>query len=81
MDLYKRWVQRVRQKEYADELIVAAAAIELEVRVVCVPFTPATDASKWKISEYCPLSLGAATQDRNIFLSNNDAHYMWLAPF
>ena len=70
MDSYKKWIQRVRVNEYADELIVAAVAAELELRIVCVPYTPQEAATKWKISTYC------STNERGtIFLGNNDVHY------
>ena len=41
MDTYKKWIQRVGVNEYADELIVAAVASELGVRIACVPYPPA----------------------------------------
>ena len=75
MDSYKKWIQRVGVNEYADELIVAAVAAELELRIVCVPYTPQDSATKWKISTYC------STNERGtIFLGNNDVHYMLLLP-
>ena len=80
MDMYKKWIQRVRVNEYADELIVAAAASELGVRIVCVPYTPAETQGRWKISTYCAPTAGAAEQGRTIYLGNNDVHYMLLLP-
>ena len=80
MDTYKKWIQRVRVNEYADELIVAAAAAELGVRIVCVPYTPAEAQGRWKISTYCAPIAGAAEQGRSIYLGNNDVHYMLLSP-
>ena len=76
---YKQWIQKVRKSEYADELIVAAAAAELELRIVCVPYSPGP--FRWKISTYC----GAPTAEvpdegRTVYLGNNDVHYMWLSP-
>ena len=69
----------LENSEYADELIVAAAAAELELRIVCVPYTPGP--FRWKISTYC----GAPTAEvpdegRAVYLGNNDVHYMWLSP-
>ena len=80
MDTYKTWIQRVGVNEYADELIVAAAASELGVRIVCVPYTPAEAQGRWKISTYCAPTAGAAEQGRTIYLGNNDLHYMLLLP-
>ena len=79
MDMYKQWIQRVGFNEYADELIVAAAASELGVRIVCVPYTPAEAQGRWKISTYCSQS-DVGEKGRTIYLRNNDVHYMWLSP-
>ena len=78
MDMYKQWIKRVGCKEYADELIVAAAASELGVRIVCVPYTPQDADGPWKISTYCFQS-DVVEQGRTIYLGNNDVHYMWLS--
>ena len=80
MNTYKQWIQRVRVNEYADELIVAAAASELGVRIVCVPYTPAEAQGRWKLSTYCAQSANVAEQSRTIYLGNNDVHYMSLSP-
>ena len=37
---YKRWVEKLATREYADELVVLACAAELNIRIVCVPRTP-----------------------------------------
>ena len=79
MDMYKTWIQRVRVNEYADELIVAAAASELAVRIVCVPYTPADAQGRWNISSYCAPTASAAEHARAIYLGNNDVHYMLLS--
>ena len=76
MQMYKQWIQRVRLHEFADELIVAAAARELGVCIVCVPYTPADSLGLWKISSYSALNAGA----RTVYLANNDVHYMVLLP-
>ena len=77
MDLYKKWVQRVSQKEFADELIVAAAAIELKLCIVCIPYTPVGSTTPWRISKYqAPTEHIAA--NRVIHLGNNDVHYVLL---
>ena len=38
--LYERWVSKLALKEYVDELIVLAAALELSIRIVVVPYAP-----------------------------------------
>ena len=75
MQMYKQCIQRVRLHEFADELIVAAAARELGVCIVCVPYTPVEATGQWKISNY-----GTADPARTIYLANNDVHYMVLLP-
>ena len=64
--------------EFADELILVAVAIELKVRIVCVPFTPAEAARPWIITEYQDAT-SVIPDDRTIYLGNNDVHYMWLS--
>jgi len=39
--LCTRWVQKLATSEYADELVVLAVTLELPVRVVVIPHTPA----------------------------------------
>ena len=80
MDLYKKWIQRVRVNEYADELIVAAVAAELGLRIVCVPYTPADARIRWAISTYCSPAASASEQRCTLYLGNNDVHYMLLSP-
>ena len=77
--LYERWVQKLAKKEYADELVVLAVALELSIRIVIIPYTPASASSPWAIPTYG--SRGAA-QDagRTIYLGNNDVHYVYLKP-
>ena len=76
MQMYKQWIQRVRLHEFADELIVAAAARELGVCIVCVPNIRCFAAlGVWKISSYA-----AAEHARTIILGNNDVHYKVLLP-
>ena len=77
LDTYKNWVQKLATKEYADELVVVACALELRIRIVCIPHTP-NGLTRWKISYYQPP--GAQLPDgKTVFLGNNDVHYMWLA--
>ena len=40
MQSYKRWVQRLASREYADELVILATASELRINIVCVLYTP-----------------------------------------
>ena len=77
--MYKRWVSRLASNEFADELILVAVAIELQVRIVCVPFTPATATRPWIITTYQDAA-SVIPDDRNIYLGNNDVHYMWISP-
>ena len=79
MDLYKKWIQRVRVNEYADELIVAAVAAELGVRIICVPYTSRDAATPWAISTYCSPDTNA-NECGTLYLGNNDVHYMLLSP-
>ena len=69
---YKKWVRRVAFSEFADELIVAAAAAELCIKITVVPYTPPDAATPWKITEYGVASRG------HVYLGNDDVHYVWL---
>ena len=40
MQQYTNWVGRLATREYADELVVLAVALELKVKIMCVPHTP-----------------------------------------
>ena len=71
-------VGRLAQNEYADELVVVAVAIELKIRIVCVPFTPPAASGLWKISTYQD-SEGGAPREPTVYMGNNDVHYMWLS--
>ena len=73
---YKAWVKKLSSKEYADELAVLATAQTLQVRIVCVLYTPESAPSPWAISTYAP-QIGQPYS--RIWLGNNDVHYMWLA--
>ncbi len=54
LSMYKNWAQKLATKEYADELVLLACALELRVRIVCVPYTPpghlSANERKWAIS-------------------------------
>ena len=73
MDAYKGWVRRVADVEFADELIVAAVAAELRIKITAIPYTPPDSACDWKVTQYGIEHRG------HIYLSNDDLHYMWLA--
>jgi hypothetical protein len=74
---YRQWVQRVAEKEFADELVVLAVTLELNVRIVCIPYTRPGATRPWTISTYAPPT---ALPDNEIVLGNNDVHYMWITP-
>jgi hypothetical protein len=75
---YRHWVQSLATREYADELVLIAVALELKVRIVCVPFTPPEALDLWAISSY-PDADSSAQMSCHIYLGNNDVHYMWLS--
>ena len=49
---YRRWVARIAEHEYADELVVAAVAKEMQVKIVVVPYTPRAAEDMWALSQY-----------------------------
>ncbi len=73
---YKNWVARLATKEYADELVVMACALELQIKIVCIPYTP-VGSDPWAVSTYRPPQQDQSPS-RTIYLGNNDVHYMWL---
>ena len=75
--LYKAWVERLSQREFADELVIVAVARELNVRLICVPHTPQQAPQPWAISTYYNTEV-STQNDCIILLANNDVHYMWL---
>ena len=79
VQLYEQWVSKLAFKEFADELVVLAVALELSIRIVVVPYTPASTLAPWLIPTYGPIE---ASQDasRTIHLGNNDVHYVYLKP-
>ena len=76
---YEQWVSKLATKEYADELVVVAVAMELSIRIVVVPYTPVSAVAPWAIPTYGP---AGAAQDasRTMYLGNNDVHYVYLKP-
>ena len=73
---YRRWVARIAESEYADELVVAAVAKEVQVRIVVAPYTPRTAGDAWALSQ----DERDLSDERIIYLGNDDVHYVWLAP-
>ena len=74
---YKAWVEKLGQNEYADELVIVAVAMELKIRILCVPFTPQEAPQPWAVSTY-PNTDAIADNDCTVRLGNSDVHYMWL---
>ena len=77
---YKNWLANLATKAFADELVLVAVAMELKVRIVAVPFTPSDSMGAWAISTYHDAD-ALVPEDRNIYLGNNDVHYIWLSPY
>ena len=50
MQHYKEWVQRLADREFADELVILAVALELRVKIVCIPYTRPGATRPWAIS-------------------------------
>ena len=75
MQHYKTWVQRLANREFADELVILAVTLELNIRIVCIPHTRSGAVRPWAISTYSPPNAPAGNE---IVLGNNDVHYMWL---
>ena len=78
---YKRWIARVGEHEFADEIILAAVAQHVRVWVVVIPFTPPSAPTQWQIvdhpGEHFRNEVGIA-EPRRLVLGNNDIHYVWL---
>jgi hypothetical protein len=66
---YKHWVSRLASREYADELVVVAVALELNIRIICVPYTPVAAPQAWAISTY---AAGNAAESHSVVVGNND---------
>ena len=77
-DMYKRWVGKLNTKEYADELVVLAVALELPVRLVVIPFTPQSSDRPWVITSYEAPGMGLDGTS-TIYFGNNDVHYVYLS--
>ena len=77
--MYTQWVEKLATKEYADELVLLAVALELSVCLVVIPYTPESSDRPWVITTYEAPSMkldGAST----IYFGNNGVHYVYLPP-
>ena len=72
--MYSRWVQKLATREYADELVVMCAALELALRITITPFTPPLALGQWVAATYGPPGAGVT-----IHLGNNDVHYVYMS--
>ena len=77
--LFERWVAKLAVKEYADELVVLAVALELSIRIVVIPYTPEYAFVPWAIPTYGSTST-AQDASRTIYLGTNDVHDVYLKP-
>ena len=77
--LYERWVAKLAFKEYADELVVVAVALELSIRIVVIPYTRESALHPWAIPTYGSTDV-AQNARTTIYLGNNDIHYVYLKP-
>jgi hypothetical protein len=78
---YTTWLSKAAWSEFADELVLAATAQYLSICIRTVPFTPATAAAKWTITEHPCKEMRQAqgyAETRVITLGNNDIHYVLL---
>ena len=69
---FERWRKSLRRYEYADELVVALVAKELDLCIAVVP-----KASDWAICWHPPREK-VSVQDSVIYLGNDDMHYVCL---
>ena len=81
LDTFRSWLARVADKEFADELVLAATAQYLRICIRTVPFTPSDSFSPWAIMEHpCQdIRTQASFQpDDVITLGNDNVHYVVL---
>ena len=81
LERYRQWVKKLATREYADELVILAVALQLQIRIICVPYTVATALAPWNIATYDLAQLGQEDQQKTIALGNNDVHFVYLSPF
>ena len=70
--MYIKWVHRLAAVVDADKLVVLAVALELGIRICCIPHTPESASAPWAPSSY-------GTADTTIYIGNNDVHYDYLS--
>ena len=70
---YGKWLERVAEDGFADELIVSAVSETLGARIVVVPAE-----SHWIVSEYGGTQGGDVSN--TVYLGNNNVHFVWLRP-
>ena len=58
-------------REYADELVLLAVALELPVRLVVIPYTPQSSDRPWVITSYGAPGMGL-DGTRTIYVGIND---------
>ena len=78
---YKRWVARVGEHEFVDEIILAAVAQHVGIWVVVIPFTPPSAPTLWQIVDHPGETFRDAfsiAEPQRLVLGNNDIHYVWL---
>ena len=56
--MYTQWVGKLDTREYADELVLLAVALELPVRLVVIPYTPQSSDRPWVITSYGAPGMG-----------------------
>ena len=76
--LYRKWVRKLSFSEFGDELVVMAVALELRIRICCIPHTPESAVSPWAPSTYGTPPLPGGVGDI-IYVGNNDVHYVYLS--
>ena len=76
--MYRQWVEKLATKEYTDELVVIAVALELSVRLVVIPYTPESSNRPWVITTYGASSMKEEDAS-TIYFGNNDVHYVYLS--
>ena len=65
-------------REYADELVLLAVALELPVRLVVIAYTPQSSDRSWVIRSYGALGMGL-DGTRTIYVGINDVYYVYLS--
>ena len=72
--MYLSWVQKLATKEYADELVVVCVALELDIRIRIIPYTPHRSTGPWAVAAY-----GREEAEHVLHFGNNDVHYVYLS--